>query len=228
MITRNAYLKGYCRTKGKRLGLCSSAEFLNQMCQESHFRIIKTVRLGLNVAQKRFLDPETSQGLKMIYIARDPRGLYNSRLHRDWCVAEKRCISPQKICQDLESDFWTAKALASDHMNDLMVLRYEDFSLDIWNKSQEVFSFLGLGLTEASKKFLIDHTQKEKYKAKPEVWNTFRNPKDTPFHWRESLTWDQIVQVQKDCHQVLKLWGYRVINTKEDLKSNPLLKFNLD
>ena len=120
LITRNAYLKGYCRTKGKRFGLCSSAEFLNKMCQESKFRIMKTVRLGLNVAQQRFFDPATQEGLKMIYIARDPRGLYNSRLHRDWCVAEPRCISPQRICQDLESDFWTAKALATSRKNDFM------------------------------------------------------------------------------------------------------------
>ena len=81
---------------------------------------MKTVRLGLNVAQQRFFDPVTQEGLKMIYIARDPRGLYNSRLHRDWCVAEQRCISPQRICQDLESDFWTAKELATSQKNDFM------------------------------------------------------------------------------------------------------------
>ena len=120
LITRNAYLKGYCRTKAKRLGLCSTTSFLNRMCNESKFRIMKTVRLGLNVAQKRYEDKETNEGLKVIYIARDPRGLYNSRLHRDWCVDEERCISPQKICQDLESDYWTAKELLQSQKSNFM------------------------------------------------------------------------------------------------------------
>ena len=120
LITRNAYLKEHCRTKGKRFALCSSTDFLNKMCQESRLHIMKTVRLGLNVAQQRFFSEDTKAGLKMIYIARDPRGLYNSRLHREWCVAEERCISPQRICQDLESDFWTAKALAKSQKNNFM------------------------------------------------------------------------------------------------------------
>ena len=81
---------------------------------------MKTVRLGLNIAQQRFEDIETSRGLKMIYIARDPRGLYNSRLHRDWCIAEERCISPKKICQDLEKDYFTAQVLFKSQKSNFM------------------------------------------------------------------------------------------------------------
>ena len=109
-------------------------------------------------------------------------------------------------------------------------MRYEDFSLDIWNKSESLFSYLGYNLSEESKKFLINHTQKDKYQSKPEVWNTFRNPKATPFHWMQSLTFDQIVKVQNECQQALKLWGYRIFSTPEELKAinNPLLEFSLD
>ena len=50
------------------------------------------------------------------------------------------------------------------------------------------------------------------------------------FRSTQSLTFEQILKVQKDCHRVLELWGYQVINTKKDLKSvkNPLLKFKLN
>ena len=110
------------------------------------------------------------------------------------------------------------------------VIRYEEFSLDIWNKSKNLFSFLGYDLSEASKKFLINHTQKDKYNAKPEVWNTFRNPKDTPFHWMQALTFDQILKVQNECGQTLKLWGYRVFKQPEELKTtnNPLMKLTFE
>ena len=101
------------------------------------------------------------------------------------------------------------------------ILRYEDFSMDIWNKTDDIFKFLGLDFTEESTKFLVDHTHKDK--VKPEAWNTFRNPKDTPFRWRQSLNWDQILEVQNDRYEVLKLWGYRVFNSKEELNNDPLL-----
>ena len=104
------------------------------------------------------------------------------------------------------------------------ILRYEDFSLDIWNQTHDIFKFLGLDFTEESTKFLVDHTHKDK--VKPEAWNTFRNPKDTPFRWRQSLNWDQILEVQNDCYEVLKLWGYRVFNSKEELNNDPLLNCN--
>ena len=50
------------------------------------------------------------------------------------------------------------------------ILRYEDFSMDIWNKTDDIFQFLGLDFTEESIKFLVDHTHKDK--VKPEAWNT--------------------------------------------------------
>ena len=73
------------------------------------------------MAQRRFVDPETKDGLKMIYLVRDPRGVYNSRLRvGDWCTQNERCISPKWICQDLEKDYWTAKALAISQRNNFM------------------------------------------------------------------------------------------------------------
>ena len=120
LVTSDARLKGFCQSKNNRFGLCSSVQFLNMICHMSSLHIIKTVRLGLDVAQRRFLDPETKDGLKMIYIARDPRGLYNSRFNLKWCKRTKRCISPKMICEDLEKDYWTAKALAISQRNNFM------------------------------------------------------------------------------------------------------------
>ena len=99
------------------------------------------------------------------------------------------------------------------------ILRYEDFSLDIWNQTHDIFKFLGLDFTEESMKFLVDHTHEHKA-------DTYRNPKDTPFKWKQSLDWNQILEVQNNCHEVLKLWGYRVFNSKEELNNDPLLKFS--
>ena len=105
--------------------------------------------------------------------------------------------------------------------------------MDIWNKSQELFSFLGFDLSDASRKFLTDHTQKEKYKAKPEVWNTFRDTNSIKNHWRKEMKYEEVAQIQNKCQQALRLWGYRDAKDELDLLQfdpvEPLptiLKFN--
>ena len=50
------------------------------------------------------------------------------------------------------------------------------------------------------------------------VWNTFRNPKETPFHWKENLNYKKIQDIQSVCVQAMKLWGYRMVDSETDLK----------
>ena len=64
---------------------------------------------------------EVNHGLKLVYIARDPRALVNSRMHRKWCVNNDRCIGYSNICKDLERDYWSAKWLQTfDNTQDII------------------------------------------------------------------------------------------------------------
>ena len=112
LLTRNGFLRPHCNHKEKRALICSRTDFLDNMCSLSKFHAMKTVRLGLDVASKLLYDNSVNFGLKLIYIARDPRGLVNSRLKREWCVTNKRCIGAEAICKDLERDYWVAKNLS--------------------------------------------------------------------------------------------------------------------
>ena len=120
MITRNQFLKRECRDKSRRNERCGNPQFLNSKCKESDFHVTKTVRLGLDLAAKLLENPRINQGLKIIYIGRDPRGLLNSRLEREWCVGEPRCIDPGHICQDLEKDYYEAQKLKSTHSDKIL------------------------------------------------------------------------------------------------------------
>ena len=55
---------------------------------------------------------------------RDPRGLINSRLHREWCKENKICIGAKYICKDLVKDYWTAKLLKSYYNNSIWYVLY--------------------------------------------------------------------------------------------------------
>ena len=103
-------------------------------------------------------------------------------------------------------------------------MRYEEFAMSIWNKSEELFHFLNKPLTLRTREFLLNHTVKAKFSSKPRVWNTYRNPKEAPFHWKTKLAFPKIMEVQNQCHTATKQWGYRMA-TKEDLQDrnwNPL------
>jgi len=131
---------------------------LDDLCRRNKFHISKTVRLGLDVASKFLEDPN----VKIIYVARDPRGLVNSRLEREWCLNVSRCIDPALICEDMELDFIVAKKLIQERRNQILILRYEEFALNIWEHTNLLYDFLGLPLSMETKEFLLNHTQSER------------------------------------------------------------------
>ena len=52
---------------------------------------------------------DNHNGLKIIYLVRDPRAVIHSRKKYDWCMTSTNCINPQKLCQDMVDDFKHAK-----------------------------------------------------------------------------------------------------------------------
>ncbi len=128
----------------------------------------------------------------------------------------------------MERDFYAIQAVKNQLLDKLLVIRYEDFSPDIWSQSRSIFKFLlDEDMPEETSRFLKDHTIKSKFKATPKVWNTFRNPNETSFSWKE-LPFKQIIDIQNSCQLAMKLWGYLPIQTQEDLKIvNPVTELQL-
>ena len=96
-------------------------------------------------------------------------------------------------------------------------VRYEDLSLDIWNTSRSLLQFFDLDMEPTVESFLKIHTEKDKFQGKPKVWNTFRDPLQAPVHWKHELSFDEIKQIQDECQEVMRLWGYKTVSTKEEL-----------
>lgn len=53
--------------------------------------------------------------------------------------------------------------------------------------------------------------------AHPQVWNTFRDPQEAPVHWKKELSWETIKAIQNKCKTAMNLWGYRIIESKNDV-----------
>ena len=76
-------------------------------CPLFPIRVIKTVMLRVQAAQKLLMDPKLNATLKIVVLVRDPRGFMNSRTQVQWCNFTA-CNNPTVACNDLQSDVMAA------------------------------------------------------------------------------------------------------------------------
>lgn len=56
-----------------------------------------------------------SLGVRLVLLIRDPRGILQSRKHREWCPAKPDCSDPALVCADMVSDFNAAVELSKKY-----------------------------------------------------------------------------------------------------------------
>ena len=76
--------------------------------------------------------------------------------------------------------------------------------------------FFGFQMHPNIESFLESHTTKDEEKREP--WSTIRDSKSAPYHWKKELSFEEVVKIQSECEDALKLWGYRTFSTKEELR----------
>ena len=105
------------------------------------------------------------------------------------------------------------------------VIRYEDFAKDPTSQSQQVLQFLGFQMHPEVSKFLETHTTQNI----GGVSSTFRDSKSAPYHWKKDLSFEEVVEIQSECSDALRLWGYRTYSTREELRDvHPVGVLNLN
>ena len=67
--------------------------------------LMKLVRLRANLTEPLLRDSRLN--LRVILLVRDPRGTMNSRKNLKFCNLRPDCYSAKKLCQDLESDYFS-------------------------------------------------------------------------------------------------------------------------
>lgn len=104
------------------------------------------------------------------------------------------------------------------------VVRYEDMSISSYNMTQEILQFYGLPFDQKVIRFLDTHTKTNV----GGVSSTIRDSKSAPFHWTKELTYDEVKNIQKNCKEAMRLWGFKEAKSSDELLNdfNPLLKFS--
>lgn len=213
LFSHNERLWAHCLADGPqfRKSYCWEPAFLNRFCPLFPFQSIKTVRLRLNLTKTLVED----FNVRILLLVRDPRGTTESRKHRDWCPGNPDCEDPARLCQDLESDYHAFQTLSKQYPGKYKMFRYEDFSMDPYNNTKEIFNFFGMTFHKRVEEFLDTHTKTNI----GGVSSTFRDSKTAPFKWREKLKKKEVLEIQAKCEVAMKLWGYKTLTEDQDLQT---------
>lgn len=208
----------------KTYGLCRKPNFVNAFCSVFPIQTIKEVRLQAALSEPLLLDSDLN--VKIVLLIRDPRGTVTSRKRERWCYMRKDCGDYTKLCQDMISDFQASQYLTDKYPLRFKVIRYEDLSLNPFKKTKEILDFFELPFHENIKQFLRTHT----IYSDGNSMSRFRESKNTALSWLHHITSVELNQTQSECGKALDLWGYRKVNTKNELNGNfyPLLPFPFD
>ncbi|XP_034185620.1 carbohydrate sulfotransferase 4 isoform X2 [Osmia lignaria lignaria] len=202
--------------------ICWDPRFVSKFCKLFPFQSMKIVRLRLRAAEK--LLKQEDLGVRLVLLIRDPRGILQSRKHREWCPTNPDCSDPALVCADMVSDFSAAVRLIKKYPHTFRVVRYEDLSVDPYKHVKELYNFYGLDFHINVKKFLDTHTKNDV----GGVSSTFRNSKVAPFHWRTDLDFEEVDEIQRVCAAAMRLWGYVMAsNSSHQKEFDPLTAYQL-
>lgn len=198
---------------------CFDANFMSRVCKLAPLNVMKTVRLGLLPVEK-FLNDETLN-LKVIYLIRDPRGSLNSRLKLKWCKS-RLCRDPKTVCDSLYTDLKISDSYLKKYPEKFLIIRYEELSLKPKDVSEKIFNFVGLQFHNSTRNFLKEHTQLGDSTTSHKnlgAYTTFRDSQSTPFHWRDSFSFEITKQIQRSCKKTLDVMGYKVFDSQTEYKN---------
>ncbi|XP_011501740.1 PREDICTED: carbohydrate sulfotransferase 4-like isoform X3 [Ceratosolen solmsi marchali] len=219
VFNHNTYLWKQCQLHKR---ICWDNRFVTKFCKLFPFQSMKIVRLRLQPMEK-FLE-QNELGVKIVLLIRDPRGVLQSRKHRDWCPSEPDCFDPTALCSDMVSDYNTAARFSKLYPNTFRVIRYEDLSVDPYSHTEKLFEFYGLHFHENVQRFLDTHTKTDI----GGLSSTFRNSKAAPFHWRNDLDFEEVEEIQQECNLAMKLWGYVfALNETHQRYFDPVTNYSL-
>ena len=214
-------------------GITSSA--VGDICRNSSHIAVKVIVMR----RIQELYPLMEDGVKVIHLLRDPRGMINSRLR----VVPNLKNTPtpryevaEQYCHNALMDLWSMRQviLANPRTwkSSYYLLRYEDLATQPNKTVHAIYQMLGLTPDKHVQKWLSDMESQNrnndttdfvKYKRpfrSGEDAGHFRsrrrslNPRMTSQKWRWSLSWENVHLVQRACDKYMDILGYRPVDQR--------------
>ena len=208
MASHNPHVWDAC-VAGPNRNACGNGTFLRQACHRFPVQTMKIVRLRLNVTE-RLLRDQLLDGLKIVYLVRDPRATINSRLGSvNWCNQSSDCIDPARLCADLHSDLDAFERISALYPDRLALVKYETLANEPQRTLRNVFQFAGLFYTSQIQEMVASHTSHDEEKP----WSTVRKSSERVHRWRQTLHARVVHHIQTVCANVLPRLGYAPVSS---------------
>lgn len=141
LLKHNFRIWNSCSTLLPSSVACFMPELMKKSCNLFPIRLIKTVRLRVRFIEELLQQPDLN--LKVIVLVRDPRGVMRSRSHMNWCD-QPTCANSSRVCEDLDSDIENSWNLGKKYGNRIILIRYEDLSIQPYKTVDRLINFLDL------------------------------------------------------------------------------------
>lgn len=203
---------------------------MEQVCLNQSARVTKVLRLDLSLAELILRD---NPGLKIVHLFRDPRGSINSHVFTKWFPVSLQDMNAiqtdaRTLCDRMKVDIYAAVRYQERFPTRLRGLHYEDF-YDVELKVKKLYDFLGLNSSHEYLNF-VQNLPNEKSRT---VYDKKDNRVDKLFSYRETLPWNIVQVVEKQCAEVIGLLGLKLYENEQnyhDKEFSPIdgkLKFEL-
>lgn len=180
----------------------------NKVCRESVVNLVKITRLRMYEVGKFMdqLDPITRNNLKVIFLYRDPRGVYSSRKRVGFC--QYKCRDAKEICKDAELNLKDYQMVKKKYPKHVSIIRYEDISTDAMSFAKDFFPHsLNLTFNHRVQQFIASHTNSSKFQERR--WTTIKKSDQLTFIWTKRLPVDVISSFDTFCKDAFNISGYK-------------------
>ena len=184
-----------------------------RVCKDSTHKVTKVLRLTTDLFIPLL---RSRENLKVIHLLRDPRAIINSRIVTQWYPSrteESAIENAKSLCNKMLYDFRAGQKVQKLFPDRFRFIYYEDFSVDILNKTKILYDYLGMNVNE---KYYTEIMNLPVFKNA--TADDSERKKNSAFWWRTTLKWDIVNKMEDICKDVYKELGFRSFKNIQDYK----------
>lgn len=195
-------------------------------CNSVNNRVVKVIRIE-NIWE---LEEHMREGVKVVHVVRDPRGLTHSRmkLHKAHTHFGQVDEASREYCEGAVEDIrYIQRQVAIDEAavkQRYHVIRYEDLAWEPEQQMEELYNFLQITPDDSLKTWVRQTTNASESGAtnnKGYVYGTNRaNPAYTSIAWHKTMKYSDVETVQKNCANFMDVFGYTSLFSEEELRQS--------
>lgn len=168
---------------------------------------VKTIRLTMTRALEAMRkDPK----VRVVHLVRDPRAVLLSRSRMGFANFSNLQLEASLLCERLWEDLDNAPAPGDSLKARYLLVRYEDIAAVPLNHTYHLYRFMGLQpspeMVEGVRRMMATA---KKTKRCPTCPSTPLNSTEVAQAWRQTLTFEQVRIISKECADVMRRLGYR-------------------